>query len=126
MSYSHETISHYRNAWRERAHQRTALNEKRRQQALVEAKRVAGKISQHAGVRKLVLFGSTLLPGRFCERSDIDLGVWGLEPGEYFRVLAQIERECSFPVDLIPAEDARPAVQRNIERGEVLYERKGD
>jgi predicted nucleotidyltransferase len=74
---------------------------------------------------KVVLFGSTTIPSRFHEGSDIDLAVWGLAPEKYFALLSDLDRRSEYFIDLIPAEDARSSIQKKIETGEVLFERKG-
>ena len=125
MNYSESTIVHYRRAWKERDERSRAMQEHRRLEAREEAVRLAAVVARQPEVSKVVLFGSTVVPDRFREDSDIDLAVWGLAPEKYFSVLSSLERESRFSIDLIPAEDAQASMRKRIETGEVLFERKG-
>lgn len=61
------------------------------------------------------MFGSLLHPDRFHLRSDIDLGVWGVQ--SYFRAVSRlldIDPEIEF--DLVPIEDARPGTLSIIQK----------
>ncbi len=119
-----EHKQNFRAAWRLRAQHRQETLEKRRVKARKGALRLASIIMRREGINKVILFGSTLIPGRFQEESDIDLAVWGLRPEEYFNLLCELERATDFLVDLVPAEEARPHILKRIEKGEILYERK--
>jgi predicted nucleotidyltransferase len=120
------TAEFFRAAWRARARRRNAMLGKRRDKARRSALHLASIIANRHGIDKVVLFGSTLVSVRFHEESDIDLAVWGLRPEEYFNLLCELENATDFPVDLVPAEDARPNLLTRIEKGEILYERKHD
>ncbi|MBD3315314.1 MAG: hypothetical protein GF344_05970 [Chitinivibrionales bacterium] len=125
MQYSEATIARYRNAWKRRDEKALEAQEHRRLEAWEEAGRLAEILARQPEVSKVVLFGSTTIPHRFHEDSDIDLAVWGLAPEKYFAVLSDLERKSEYSIDLIPAEDARSSIQKKIETGEVLFERKG-
>jgi len=90
-----------------------------------EARRVASTLARELrsrfGAERVVLFGS-LARGEFSGRSDIDLAVWGIPPGEFYRAVA-FASGCSkvWAVDLVDAEDCSEALRRNIEpEGVVL------
>jgi predicted nucleotidyltransferase len=73
-------------------------------------------------VGRVVLFGS-LAYGTTNEYSDIDLAVEGLSSELYFPALAHAADIAGCEVNLVPIDEAPPALQRIIkERGEVLYE----
>lgn len=113
----------YVEGWRERA-RRTA--ESRRARADT-ARALLPALVRHLvcryGVRRVWLFGS-LADGPFHEASDIDLCAEGLPPGRsLFRAGAELDEIARpFRVDLVPLEDAQPAVRaRVLRRGQVLH-----
>ncbi len=124
MNYTPEQKDRYRKAWARRAEERRRYCRLRRNEAHEEAKSLAARIAGYPGVFRVMLFGSVLKENRFREESDIDLAVWGLRPRDYFKALADLENHSSFPIDLIPMEDARSGIAKRIQNGEVLYERK--
>jgi predicted nucleotidyltransferase len=85
-----------------------------------EARRVASTLARELrsrfGAERVVLFGS-LARGEFSGRSDIDLAVWGIPPGEFYRAVA-FASGCSrvWAVDLVDADDCSEALKRNIEQ----------
>ncbi len=123
MDLASDKLARFRSAWRRRERNRRRKCEILRQKAYQEAGLLTTILVAHQGVYKVVLFGSTLDQERFCETSDIDLAVWGLEPQAYYQVRAELENMSSFPVDLVPMEDARPGIKKQIDHGEILYER---
>lgn len=87
--------------------------------AYAEAQRIAREMGKaDPGLKKVILFGSTL-PGReFRSNSDIDLAVIG---GNRAR-LENVAASSSFSVDLLELNDARSAIIAGIEKeGVVLY-----
>jgi uncharacterized protein len=96
-----------------------ALLEQARRAARDAAVRIAGRT--HA--TRILLFGS-LARGTFGPRSDIDLAVEGLVPGQLVEALAAAETGCPFPVDVLPLDAARPDVADTIRaEAEVLWPR---
>jgi predicted nucleotidyltransferase len=85
-----------------------------------EARRLASTLARELrsrfGAERVVLFGS-LARGEFSGRSDIDLAVWGIPPGEFYRAVA-FASGCSrvWAVDLVDADDCSEALKRNIEQ----------
>lgn len=85
-----------------------------------EARRVASILARELQSRfeaeRVVLFGS-LARGEFSGRSDIDLAVWGIPPGEFYRAVAFATGYSKvWEVDLVDAEDCSEALRRNIEQ----------
>jgi len=69
------------------------------------------------GVTKAVLFGSITFPSLFHSRSDVDIAVWGLTGGAYYRAVGVLQSlDPEIGVDLIAFEDASPALQEVIRR----------
>ena len=100
-----------------RARERRRGLEARRQRGLTLARRAADQLSAGFGARRVAVFGSVLKPTLFHERSDVDLAVWGLDEHLYLRALAALlDLEPDIEVDLVEFEQARPELQRVIER----------
>jgi predicted nucleotidyltransferase len=96
---------------------------------LAERHRRAWEVAQQAGqllkadfqAQKVAVFGSILTPGRFHERSDVDLAVWGLAEPRYYRAVSRLlDLDPIISVDLVEAEFASPGLMRVIEREGVL------
>jgi len=60
----------------------------------------AVEILKNRGCTEVYLFGS-LTHGNYCEKSDIDLGIKGLERKIYFKTWAEIERVVNNQIDLV-------------------------
>lgn len=85
--------------------------------------RCACLLAEEFGVRCVYLFGSAAA-GRLHARSDIDLAVVGLPPGQYFRALSRLWGllPAGMSLDLVPWEDAQPTLrQRVLKEGILLY-----
>jgi hypothetical protein len=78
------------------------------------ASALARELRNRFGAERVVLFGS-LARGEFSGRSDIDLAVWGISPGEFYRAVA-FASGCNkvWAVDLVDAEDCSESLKRNI------------
>ena len=61
---------------------------------------VAADILKKAGCENLYLFGSQAL-GTATDQSDIDIGVTGLPPAQFFRVHSELENTLDMKVDLV-------------------------
>lgn len=90
--------------WRARRDRERSHSARLAQQARRDALQIAAMLRRDFGVTRVVLFGS-LVRGRFCSASDIDLAVADLQPNAYFPALAQAAGLSVFPVDLKPLED---------------------
>lgn len=90
----------------------------------MQAKRVASSLAlelrNRFGAKKVVLFGS-LARGEFSGRSDIDLAVWGIPPGEFYRAVAFASGYSkTWEVDLVDIEDCSQTLKGNIEQEGVV------
>lgn len=55
-----------------------------------------------------VVFGSVLQPGRFHDRSDVDIALWHTPPGvSEYRLQAALEERLRRPVDLVLLPESR-------------------
>jgi predicted nucleotidyltransferase len=60
----------------------------------------ATNLLKHEGCKNVYLFGS-LSTGKIHENSDIDIGISGLPPKNFFSVYAKLDRNLSNKIDLV-------------------------
>jgi predicted nucleotidyltransferase len=60
----------------------------------------AANLLKNEGCAAVYLFGS-MVTGNIRPNSDIDIGIKGLPPGEFFRVYSKLDNSLSNEVDLI-------------------------
>ena len=89
---------------------------KRQEEAWAAAHQVAAILRTRFCARKVVAFGSLVHPGRFTDRSDIDLAVSGIPPATFFRAWATAGTACSFELDVVDLADCSPALRDLIDR----------
>ncbi|MDY7080697.1 MAG: hypothetical protein SXV54_27770 [Chloroflexota bacterium] len=90
---------------------------KRATQATEAARAAADLLRQRYGATRVRLFGSALYPGRFHERSDVDLAVEGLAPQDYLNAWALVNGPGGeFEIDLVTPDMCRPAIWKSAER----------
>ena len=71
-------------------------------------------------------WGSLLSEEDFCEISDIDVAVEGIESAEtFFRLLGEVMELTDFPLDLVEIDKIDPLHAESIrQKGRLVYERK--
>lgn len=116
-------ITKYKAGWEKEARRESAENEAARAQAMQIASKLSDILVSHYPVRKVILYGSVIEPGRFKKTSDIDIAVEGLPKKHYFEALALLMEVSPFEVDLKPLEDVSELLRQRIARGKVLYEK---
>jgi len=79
-------------------------NERKRREAIEQAMRLLSKLSAQYAIERAFLFGSVARPGRFRERSDVDIAVFGLSDEKYFAFMGELSRQLSRDVDVIQME----------------------
>ncbi|MEW6328435.1 MAG: nucleotidyltransferase domain-containing protein [Thermodesulfobacteriota bacterium] len=117
-------IAKYKAGWEERTRRESAENEAARAKAVQVAQSLAEMLIKNYPVKKVVLYGSVIEPGRFKKTSDIDLAVEGLPKQHYFEALALLMEASPFEVDLKPLEDVSELLRQRIDKGRVLYEKR--
>jgi len=118
------SLQPYVRAWRERFETAEKAREGRAAAARATLPVLVRHLVEAYGVRRVWVFGS-LVEGGFHEYSDIDVAAEGLPPGAaLFRAAAELDDLARpFRVDLVPIEEARPAVrERILTRGELIHE----
>ena len=78
-------------------------------------------ILRRHGATRIVLFGTALDAPEAAR--DLDLAVDGIEGWGFFRAAAEVEREVSVPVDLVPLSPPSRFTRHIERRGRLLYER---
>ncbi len=79
--------------------------EKLRRETIQKLKRAAPKLAKSYGIDRVLLFGSAIKPGRFHERSDLDVAVAGLASEDYFSFMAALSSAIERDVDVVHIED---------------------
>ena len=82
-------------------------------------KRTIKEISQRYSIKRVLLFGSSLLSGK--ESRDIDLAVEGISPKDFFRYYGDLMLGLSRPVDVIDLSGASKFTKMIKEEGIPLY-----
>ena len=82
-------------------------------------KKVIRELSEKYHVKKVLLFGSNLDPGK--EGRDIDLAVDGIDPREFFKYYGDLMLNLSKPVDLIDLSETSKFVTLVKEEGIPIY-----
>jgi predicted nucleotidyltransferase len=112
-----EQMAVYQETARRRRQQKARRLALRRQRALEVAQQASRALKERFGAQQVVIFGSVLSSKHFHERSDVDLAVWGLREGVYYRAVAHLlSLDPAISVDLVEAELAPPRLLATIER----------
>ncbi len=103
---------------------------KRALKALQVALAAAKFLVEEGKAKRVYLFGSLAFSlghrSGFSSSSDIDLAAEGIPPGEYFRLLAEVNRIDDFEVDLVDLDVCSPSLKETILRnGVLLYGEEG-
>lgn len=116
------SLAIYRQTAQARQEMRRAAIEARRQRAWQVARNAAVLLRRDFGATRIVAFGSLTNQKLFHVHSDIDLAVWDLDEGLYFRAVGVLQGlDPEFSLDLIRFEDASPVFQGTIlQEGEPL------
>lgn len=88
-----------------------------RERAWQVARDAARVLRERFGAQRVILFGSLCHPDAFGTWSDIDVAVWGVPSGQFYKAVATISGISSdFQVDLVDTETARPTLRQAIEQ----------
>ena len=110
----------------ERLQKRKAAEKQARMERCAKARETAGRIAtllkEKYGVKKIYLFGSTLNPDYFFERSDIDIAVSSCGDDVFFKMWSDADRVAdNFEVDLVPLDACKEYIRKSVlERGVEL------
>ncbi|MBI5407065.1 MAG: nucleotidyltransferase domain-containing protein [Nitrospirae bacterium] len=84
-----------------------------RENAIIEAERLASLLRKRFDFDVIYLFGS-VLTGRFRGSSDIDMVIKGMKIEDFFKAYACIIKEARYRVDLKPFEDLSEELKERI------------
>lgn len=79
--------------------------------------------SEFEEIKKVVLFGS-IVDGEFNECSDIDIYIENITGEEYYKIKRLLEDELSKEIDIYTQTDNERFVNKIMQKGIVIYERK--
>lgn len=82
-------------------------------------KKTIREISEKYHIKRVLLFGSSLDTTR--ESHDIDIGVEGVSPGDFFRYYGELLFTLSKSVDVIDLSDTSKFIKLVKEEGMLLY-----
>ena len=114
---SQDELEHYRQALKTRKRAISDDLRARHKRAWDIAHQAADLMKTEYGATKVVAFGSLAEIDLFHARSDIDLAVWDLSAGDYFRAVGVLQSlSPAFSIDLVDFDDASAALQEVIIR----------
>ena len=115
MDITPAQIERYRRSAQEREAARKQQLAARRERAWEVAHQAADLLKREFGATRVVVFGSLIHPELFHVHSDIDLAVWDIQ--HYYRAVAHLlDLDPDVNFDLVPIEDAKPAILELIEK----------
>jgi hypothetical protein len=79
-------------------------NERKRRETIRHIMQLLPKLADKYGFDSAFLFGSVAKPGRFHERSDMDIAVFGLSDEKYFAFMGELSQQLRRDVDVIQME----------------------
>jgi len=100
-------LPHIRRRWLEQQ----AARRKRQEEAWAVARQMATLLRIRFAAQEIIAFGSLVYPGRFDDRSDIDLAVSGIPAGGFFRAWAAAGAIGPFELDLVDLADCSPTLR---------------
>lgn len=105
---------------RRRTAEAAARRSERQEAAWAVAREAAGLLRARYGATRVLVFGSLAEGTHFGERSDIDLGVDGLHPGDHFAALGHLlTLSRDFEFDLVDLSACPPGLRTAILAGGV-------
>jgi len=109
--------SKLKNRWQKECEEKDSISKELREKILVHGK----KIFRAYNIDRVVLFGS-VVTGKAHAKSDIDLVVFGLSKDKYWSFKSDIEDATGRVVDIYTDQDDEVFIQKQLARGEILYE----
>jgi len=91
--------------WRRASQKKKQVLEQRRLQALDDVRQAISRLCLTYNWTDLYVFGSVIKSGRFTERSDIDIGILGLDKLSHYRFIADLSDILEKKVDVLRLED---------------------
>jgi len=82
------------------------------------ARRSTRLLKEHFGATKVVVFGSLVHRAWFTPWSDVDLAVWGIPAGSFYRAIGAVQDlgvEAGFRIDVIDPAECTPKMVQSIQ-----------
>jgi uncharacterized protein len=92
--------------WRRRQSRRRARDEALRHSVLEAVCAALDRLALEYPFEEAYLFGSVVNPGRFSDRSDVDVGVEGLDGRDLYRFVASLSGAVGREVDVVLLEES--------------------
>ena len=84
---------------------------------------VAEKIGKKYELKRVYLFGSLINRDYFHLKSDIDLGVKGIDSKNYLKLWGEFEKELDHSFDLVNMNKCDERLKKHIKKeGEIIYD----
>ena len=116
-----EEVAQYRQSYKEREKQKKLKLEQRYKEAWETARKAAEILYGRYRAKKVAIFGSLRRDELFNEWSDIDIAVWGIEPGLYYKAVAEmISLSPTFKIDIVDPDDCSDSLKRLIEKEGII------
>lgn len=113
-----ELMSRYRRTARARQRDHDAETDRHRKIAWTAAREAARVLREEFGATRVIAFGSLAHGAWFGPRSDVDLGVEGVPPDDFWRAWCTLDRlGTGVAIDLIAIEAATAQLRAEIEQG---------
>jgi predicted nucleotidyltransferase len=91
--------------WERNLARKAEDREKLRQAVLVRLDEALKALSEKYRWHKVFIFGSVILEGAFYEKSDVDIGIEGLNPLDHYAFVADISSLLERDVDVVLLEE---------------------
>ena len=83
-----------------------------------EEKKIIIRYAKKYGISKVYLFGSSLAQDDY---NDIDLAIYGIKPGLFFKFYGELMRNLPKPIDLIDLSEKSLFNQLIEKNGVIIY-----
>ncbi|MGC8657487.1 MAG: nucleotidyltransferase family protein [Desulfomonilaceae bacterium] len=91
--------------WERNLARKAEEREKLRQTVLVRLDEALKALSEKYSWTEIFIFGSVILEGAFYEKSDVDIGIEGLDPLDHYAFVADISSLLERDVDVVLLEE---------------------
>jgi len=95
--------------------------EKERKLILSSLKELLPELAGKYDFSKAYIFGSLVKPGKFQNRSDIDIAIFNLKDEFFFSLMAEISRHLFRDIDLYQIENLDEYLRKRIEKEGELW-----
>lgn len=99
--------------------QERRAREKKRRETIQQVRRLLPRLAAKYGLQRAFLFGSVTKAGRFRERSDLDIAVFGLADEDYFSFMAELGEQLGRDVDVIQME--KHYLKKRLKEAKIVW-----